>query len=210
MKANEIVSKLIAIKESKDFKWMDEKDILTVESEGSEYKLPVCEIDNIIKKLSQINEAKPYKPTGGNGIASSKRAKELQILYIEYSNQTTAERKHSLKQAKAFVKKKDPQYSSCYNQLQETLNRIYILELLLNSTNTKKPIKMEAKSNNGLRLIKYSDKAYALFGETKPLRNQLKEIGGKFNPYLKENGEKSPGWIFSAKKLDLLTELVNS
>jgi hypothetical protein len=63
---------------------------------------------------------------------------------------------------------------------------------------------------NKLRLVKYSEKAYALFGETKPLRNQLKEIGGKFNPYLKENGEKSPGWIFSAKKLEQLTELVNS
>jgi hypothetical protein len=206
MKANEIVSKLIAIKESKDFKWMDEKDIITVESEGSEYKLPVSEIDNFIKKLSQINEAKPYKPTGGNGIASSKRAKELQSLYVEHLNQTTGERQAVLKTYKAEIKKKNPQYSSCYNQLQETLNRIYILELLL----TKKSITMEAKQNNGLRLVKYSDKAYAVFGQTKEYKDKLKEIGGKFNPYLKENGEKSPGWIFSAKKMDLLTELVNS
>jgi hypothetical protein len=68
---------------------------------------------------------------------------------------------------------------------------------------------MEAKSNK-LRLVKYSVKAYAIFGETKPLRTRLKEIGGKFNPYLKENGERSPGWIFSAKKYDQLTKLVNS
>lgn len=204
MKAKEIVSKLIAIKQSKDFKWMDDKDIITVESEGSEYKLPVREIDNFIKKLSPINEDKPYKPTGAVGILSSKRAKELQSLYLEHLNQTTAERQAALKKYKAEVKKKNPQYSSCYNLLQETFNRIYILELLLT-----KPTKMEAKSNNGLRLVKYSEKAYALFGETKPLKDKLKDIGGKFNPYLKENGEKSPGWIFSAKKLDQLKELVN-
>lgn len=209
MKAHEIVSKLIAIKESKDFKWMDDKDIITIESEGSEYKLPVGEIDNMIKKLSPIKEDKPYNPKGGNGISSSKRAKELQSLYLEHLNQTTAERATALKTYKAEIKKKNPQYSSDFNNLQETLNRIYILELLLNSTNTKKPITMEAKQNNGLRLVKYSEKAYAIFGETRPLKDKLKEIGGKFNPYLKENGEKSPGWIFSAKKLDQLKELVN-
>lgn len=209
MKANEIISKLTAIKQSKDFKWMDDKDIITIESEGSEYKLPVSEIDNFIKKLSQIKEDKPYNPANSKAIGSSKRAKELQSLYIEHLSQTTAERKQALKKYKAEVKKKNPQYSSDFNSLQETLNRIYILELLLNSNNTKKPTKMEAKSNNGLRLVKYSEKAYAIFGETRPLKDKLKEIGGKFNPYLKENGEKSPGWIFSAKKLEQLKELVN-
>jgi hypothetical protein len=79
---------------------------------------------------------------------------------------------------------------------------------LLPNTNTKMETKQE-KPNNGLRLVKYSEKAYAIFGETKPLKDKLKDIGGKFNPYLKENGEKSPGWIFSAKKLDQLNELVN-
>lgn len=84
-----------------------------------------------------------------------------------------------------------------------------IFNLLPNSNNTKKPIKMETKQNNGLRLVKYSEKAYALFGETKPLKDKLKEIGGKFNPYLKENGQTQKGWIFSAKKLEQLKELVN-
>ena len=213
MKANEIVSKLQAIKQSKDFKWMDDKDIITIESEGSEYKLPVGEIDNLIKKLSQIKEDKPYNPEKSKAIGSSKRAKELQSLYIEHLSQTTAQRQAVLKAYKAEVRKKNPQYSSDFNNLQETLNRIYILELLLNSNNPKKQVKMkskQAKQNNGLRLVKYSEKAYAIFGETKPLKEKLKEIGGKFNPFLKENGEKSPGWIFSAKKLEQLTELVNS
>lgn len=207
MKANEIVSKLTAIKQSKDFKWMDDKDIITIESEGSEYKLPVSEIDNFIKKLSKINEAKPYNPANSKGIGSSKRAKELQSLYLEHLNQTTGERQAALKAYKAEIRKKNPQYSSCYNQLQETLNRIYVLELLTNKT-TKMKAK-EEKQNNGIRLVKYSEKAYAVFGETKPLKDKLKEIGGKFNPYLKENGQTQKGWIFSAKKLEQLKELVN-
>jgi len=212
MKAHEIVNKLIAIKESKDFKWMDDKDIITIDNDGSEYKLPVGEIDNFINKMSKINEAKPYNPGNSKAIGSSKRAKELQSLYVEHLSQTTAQRQAVLKAYKAEVRKKNPQYSSDFNNLQETLNRIYILELLLNSNNPKKQVKMETKQekqNNGLRLVKYSEKAYALFGESRPYKEQLKQIGGKFNPYLKENGEKSPGWIFSAKKLDQLKELVN-
>ena len=96
-------------------------------------------------------------------------------------------------------------YKFYHNALFKLHKAIFNLLPNINS----KPTKMEAKSNNGLRLVKYSEKAYALFGETKPLKDKLKDIGGKFNPYLKENGEKSPGWIFSAKKLDQLKELVN-
>ena len=99
-----------------------------------------------------------------------------------------------------------------YQCTHEQLFRLHraIFNLLPNSINTKKSIKMETKQNNGLRLVKYSDKAYAVFGRTKPVKDQLKAIGGKFNPFLKENGEKSPGWIFSAKKLEQLTEFINS
>lgn len=73
-----------------------------------------------------------------------------------------------------------------------------------------KPTKMEAKSNDGLRLVKYSAKAIAVFGETKPVKDDLKALGGKFNPFLKENGKKQAGWIFSAKRREAVEAYLNN
>ncbi len=48
----------------------------------------------------------------------------------------------------------------------------------------------------------YSEKAIAVFGETKPIKDHLLNIGGKFNPSLKgENDTKRAGWIFPKSKV---------
>ena len=47
-----------------------------------------------------------------------------------------------------------------------------------------------------LQIIDYSEKAVAVIGDTKEIRNELKAIGGRFNPRLSCGA----GWIFSAKK----------
>ncbi len=45
----------------------------------------------------------------------------------------------------------------------------------------------------------YSDKAVIVSGDTKPVKDQLKTQGGRFNPRLKdpETGQQVCGWIFS-------------
>jgi leucyl aminopeptidase len=52
----------------------------------------------------------------------------------------------------------------------------------------------------------YSDKSYIVFGETKQYKDELKDLGGKFNLYLKhpETSEVVAGWIF--KKTDNLKD----
>lgn len=57
----------------------------------------------------------------------------------------------------------------------------------------------EAKAG-GLELVNYSDRAVALFGNTKAVKEQLKALGGRFNPYLNYNGGKVAGWIFSKSR----------
>lgn len=47
-----------------------------------------------------------------------------------------------------------------------------------------------------LRIIQYSDKCVVVVGNTKPKKDRLKAIGGKFNPWLK-CGE---GWVFPKYK----------
>ena len=46
----------------------------------------------------------------------------------------------------------------------------------------------------------YPPFGFALFGNTKPYKNDIKELGGKFNENLQgPNGTKRPGWIFFNK-----------
>jgi hypothetical protein len=56
-----------------------------------------------------------------------------------------------------------------------------------------------------IQIIEYSEKAIAVIGETKPIKDQLKEIGGKFNFRL----SCGPGWIFSKKQLAEVQKLLS-
>jgi len=49
-------------------------------------------------------------------------------------------------------------------------------------------------------IVDYSQKALAIFGDTRPIKDQLKELGGRFNPKLTHEGIKKAGWIFSKSK----------
>lgn len=67
---------------------------------------------------------------------------------------------------------------------------------------------VEAVIIEGIEVVDYSEKAIAVFGDTKAVKEQLKELGGRFNPALKCNGEKRSGWIFSKKQADKVKELI--
>jgi hypothetical protein len=65
-----------------------------------------------------------------------------------------------------------------------------------------------------LYIVDYSEKAIAIFGETKYYKNKLSEIQGKFNASLNfknENGEteKKAGWIFPKVRKDMVKQVVN-
>lgn len=59
-----------------------------------------------------------------------------------------------------------------------------------------------------LILQDYTEKSIALFGNTKNYVDELKELGGRFNPNLTRDDVKTPGWIFSNKKKEQLLEFV--
>ena len=66
-----------------------------------------------------------------------------------------------------------------------------------------------AKKSN-LRLMMYSPKSLALFGDTKPIKEELKKIGGKYNPNLHplSPDQSVPGWIFPLKAKEDLEALI--
>lgn len=49
-------------------------------------------------------------------------------------------------------------------------------------------------------LVEYSEKAVAVFGDTKSIKEELKAMGGRFNSRLTHNGEKIAGWVFPKSK----------
>lgn len=60
-------------------------------------------------------------------------------------------------------------------------------------------------------MIQYSEKCLALFGDTKPIKEELKKIGGRYNPHLHPftKDQSVPGWIFANKAKDDLLNLIN-
>lgn len=69
---------------------------------------------------------------------------------------------------------------------------------------------IQAISDNGeYEIVDYSQKAIALFGDTKPIKELLMAMGGKFNPRLTHNGAKRAGWIFQQSKREELQTSIN-
>lgn len=61
------------------------------------------------------------------------------------------------------------------------------------------PVKVEAGEVN---IVDYSEKSFAVIGDTKPIKELLSSLGGKFNFRL----SCGPGWIFQKKHLQKVTE----
>ena len=57
-------------------------------------------------------------------------------------------------------------------------------------------------------IVDYSERAIAVFGDTRPLKAQLSAMGGRFNSHLNYEGERRAGWIFQRKCKEQLTALL--
>ena len=57
-------------------------------------------------------------------------------------------------------------------------------------------------------IVDYSEKAIAVFGDTRPVKDELKALGGRFNPKLLHEVGKHAGWIFSKNKENELRNLL--
>jgi hypothetical protein len=58
-------------------------------------------------------------------------------------------------------------------------------------------------------IVDYSEKSIAVFGDTKSIKDQLAELGGRFNKYLTQNDQKCAGWVFPKSKKSELQQLLN-
>jgi len=64
----------------------------------------------------------------------------------------------------------------------------------------------EAEGRPSINIIDYSDKAFAVVGDTKAVKDELKKMGGRFNAKL----SCGCGWIFSNKMRDEVEKFISS
>ena len=71
--------------------------------------------------------------------------------------------------------------------------------------NTQSPCVHQRKTRNmssPAYIVQYSAKSYAVFGDTKPIKEQLKAVNCRFNKFLVDpsTGKKTAGWILGSKR----------
>ena len=77
------------------------------------------------------------------------------------------------------------------------------------ATPTAEPTDTATEAITGdYQIVDYSDKAVAVFGDTKAIKDKLRALGGRFNMYLTLNGQRSAGWIFQKSKVQELRTLL--
>jgi hypothetical protein len=79
---------------------------------------------------------------------------------------------------------------------------IHVLQIQADTCNTSDVI------TGDFIIVDYSAKALAVFGDTRPIKDLLKALGGRFNPKLTHEGTKKAGWIFSKSKEQELNSLL--
>ncbi len=78
----------------------------------------------------------------------------------------------------------------------------------LNSPKPERTQRGQTTVHGDFILVDYSDKAIALFGDTKPIKDALHDLGGRFNGRLTHNGQKRAGWIFQKAKETQVRQLI--
>lgn len=67
-------------------------------------------------------------------------------------------------------------------------------------TEAQQPTATADLSALSLEIVEYSEKAIAVFGDTKPIKDVLKDLNGLFRANLTYKGERRAGWIYSKKQ----------
>jgi hypothetical protein len=65
--------------------------------------------------------------------------------------------------------------------------------------------------SNDISIVDYSDRAVAVFGNSYPIKDKLKDLNGRFNKFLTnpKTGKKEAGWIFPKTRKDELEKIIN-
>lgn len=135
-----------------------------------------------------------YISTSRN-ISDAVRSQELELLNKELGKEY---------QMEDYVVEKENTASTLVHQ--RTYKKDYSPEIKEEAkpVKTNKPT-YKTISAQGLELIDYSEKSFAIIGDTKPIKEKLSDLGGSFNGRL----SCGPGWIFSKSRINNVKQALN-
>lgn len=76
-----------------------------------------------------------------------------------------------------------------------TTNSGYVLPVVTKQPEKIQKTETKTEKQDGVKVIDYSERAVAIYGNTKPIKDELKAIGARFNPFLTIDGVKQAGWV---------------
>lgn len=128
-----------------------------------------------------------------------------------------AERKEETKRLKAELKAKEKETKKKVRVVKDDETTSIDSAIKKHRGRPKKvvsePVEEKPVNNSNVHIYDYSDRAIAIYGDYKdiaPIKDQLKEIGCRYNKFLNINGVKTPGWIVSNKKRAEVEKIVNN
>ena len=135
----------------------------------------------------------------------------------ERREKIVAERKEKAKKLKAELKQKEKEEKKKVKVIKNDETTSIDSAIKKRRGRPKKvvsePVQETPVNNSKVHIYDYSDRAIAIYGDYKdiaPIKDQLKEIGCKYNKFLNINGVKTPGWIVSNKKRTEVEKIVNN
>lgn len=82
------------------------------------------------------------------------------------------------------------------------IDNMYKIEFDVQEHKDGKLQSLEGSESNGIEIVDYSDRSIAVIGDTKPIKEQLKALGGRFNFKLSCGA----GWVFPKSKKEIIVE----
>lgn len=130
-------------------------------------------------------------------------------LLIGLKEEINQNKKQIKKETKPTIKKETNQNSNNMDVIEQMAKQIAELTQKLAELTEKKEVQQAPEIvKPKISIEQYSEKSYIIYGETKAFKDELIKIGARFNPFLKLNDVKTPGWIVSNAKIETVKTLI--
>ena len=178
------------------------------------------EFTNINAAFNQKLLDKISKATNQSELVLTYKTNRQAVIYLpETTNKPTKTKKVMQEKPKQSVD--NDILSALMQQINALTQQVAELKNQQISTpkNNIEPIKESAKieEQKPIEIVKpiinvqnYSDKSLIVYGDTKQIKDKLMQLHARFNPYLKLNDVKTPGWIVSVKHEEAINQIVQT
>ena len=161
----------------------------------------IQEIETFLREKFFIDEAALTEDFAFESMQEEKIDKlEEKVEKLGEEKENLEEEKEKLEEAREYDKEK-------IAELEKEIENLWKEK---EEKKEEKAITQEKIFAGVVEIVTYSEKAIAVFGDTKPMKEKLKALGGRFNPFLTNNGGKMAGWIFPKTKSEELSLILNS